>query len=204
MCPPRGGKADVRNPRNITHAWSPSRGPHHAPVSASSAPPTPTPLPQDYAIECPSTGSLFSLKDGSIQAWYPNNPVLRTLTPSQFCRPLEVRNRETARQGEGEREAEGGRGDEAEGGRGDEAEGGRGDEAEGGRADEAEGHGETEPVAGVGVHGPDQAKETGRGGEDRGQGDRVQREGDWGGAGQGRGQMVWHGQRCGGDAEDGR
>ncbi|PNW79329.1 hypothetical protein CHLRE_09g411200v5 [Chlamydomonas reinhardtii] len=45
---------------------------------------------QDYAIECPSTGSLFSLKDGSIQAWYPNNPVLRTLTPSQFCRPLEI------------------------------------------------------------------------------------------------------------------
>ncbi|KAG2429409.1 hypothetical protein HYH02_014064 [Chlamydomonas schloesseri] len=45
---------------------------------------------QDYAIECPTTGSLFSLKDGSIVSWYPNNPVLRTLTPSQFCRPLEI------------------------------------------------------------------------------------------------------------------
>eukprot|EP00798_Chlamydomonas_sp_ICE-L_P011476 gene11476-34192_t len=36
---------------------------------------------QDYAIECPGTGSLFSLKDGSIMSWYPNNPVLRALTP---------------------------------------------------------------------------------------------------------------------------
>ncbi|KAG2431527.1 hypothetical protein HXX76_009541 [Chlamydomonas incerta] len=45
---------------------------------------------QDYAIECPSTGSLFSLKDGSVVAWYPNNPVLRTLTPATFCRPLEI------------------------------------------------------------------------------------------------------------------
>lgn len=45
---------------------------------------------QDYAIECPSTGSLFSLKDGSILAWYPNNPVLRALTPSNTCRNLEI------------------------------------------------------------------------------------------------------------------
>lgn len=36
---------------------------------------------QDYCIECPSTGSLFSLKDGSVVSWYPNNPVLRMLTP---------------------------------------------------------------------------------------------------------------------------
>ena len=36
---------------------------------------------QDYAIECPTTGSTFSLKDGSITSWYPTNPVLRSLTP---------------------------------------------------------------------------------------------------------------------------
>ena len=24
---------------------------------------------QDYCIECPATGTLFSLKDGSIQSW---------------------------------------------------------------------------------------------------------------------------------------
>lgn len=45
---------------------------------------------QDYCIECPSTGTLFSLKDGSIQAWYPNNPVLRMLTPSSTCRNMEI------------------------------------------------------------------------------------------------------------------
>lgn len=45
---------------------------------------------QDYCIECPSTGSLFSLKDGSITSWYPNNPVLRALTPADLCRPLDV------------------------------------------------------------------------------------------------------------------
>lgn len=45
---------------------------------------------QDFAIECPSTGTLFSLKDGSIQSWYPNNPVLRMLTPQDTCRKLEI------------------------------------------------------------------------------------------------------------------
>lgn len=45
---------------------------------------------QDYCIECPSTGSLFSLKDGSIVSWYPNNAVLRALTPESTCRPLEI------------------------------------------------------------------------------------------------------------------
>lgn len=45
---------------------------------------------QDYAIECPSTGSLFSLKDGSILSWYPKNPVLRALTPANLCRPMAV------------------------------------------------------------------------------------------------------------------
>ncbi|KAI8471338.1 MAG: rieske [2Fe-2S] protein [Monoraphidium minutum] len=45
---------------------------------------------QDFCIECPSTGSLFSLKDGSIVSWYPSNPVLRALTPSNTCRLLEI------------------------------------------------------------------------------------------------------------------
>jgi nitrite reductase/ring-hydroxylating ferredoxin subunit len=45
---------------------------------------------QDYAIECPSTGTLFSLKDGSIVQWYPNNPVLRMLTPAPTCRRMEI------------------------------------------------------------------------------------------------------------------
>mmetsp|Transcript_15848 Transcript_15848/g.45361 ORF Transcript_15848/g.45361 Transcript_15848/m.45361 type:complete len:250 (+) Transcript_15848:91-840(+) len=45
---------------------------------------------QDFGIECPSTGTLFSLKDGSIQSWYPNNPVLRMLTPQDTCRKLEI------------------------------------------------------------------------------------------------------------------
>lgn len=45
---------------------------------------------QDYCIECPATCSLFSLKDGSIVAWYPNNPVLRVLTPQDTCRPMDV------------------------------------------------------------------------------------------------------------------
>ncbi|GFH27635.1 rieske [2Fe-2S] protein [Haematococcus lacustris] len=45
---------------------------------------------QDYSIECPSTGSQFSIKDGSVQTWYPNNPVLRALTPKDLCRPLQI------------------------------------------------------------------------------------------------------------------
>jgi nitrite reductase/ring-hydroxylating ferredoxin subunit len=36
---------------------------------------------QEYGIICPSTGSVFSLKDGSILDWYPTNPVLRSITP---------------------------------------------------------------------------------------------------------------------------
>lgn len=36
---------------------------------------------QDFGIECPTTGSVFSLRDGSIMEWYPSNPVLRALTP---------------------------------------------------------------------------------------------------------------------------
>jgi nitrite reductase/ring-hydroxylating ferredoxin subunit len=45
---------------------------------------------QDFAIECPATGSTFSLKDGAIKEWYPNNPVLRALTPSNTCRNMDV------------------------------------------------------------------------------------------------------------------
>ncbi|KAF5827672.1 rieske [2Fe-2S] protein [Dunaliella salina] len=45
---------------------------------------------QDYCIECPSTGSLFSLNDGSIKAWYPNNTVLRALTPQSTCPNMEI------------------------------------------------------------------------------------------------------------------
>ncbi|KAL4536675.1 hypothetical protein Ndes2437B_g06080 [Nannochloris sp. 'desiccata'] len=45
---------------------------------------------QDFAIECPGTGTLFSLKDGSIISWYPNNFVLRMLTPQDTCRNLEI------------------------------------------------------------------------------------------------------------------
>lgn len=45
---------------------------------------------QDYGIECPATGSVFSLKTGEILDWYPNNPVLRILTPASTCRGMEV------------------------------------------------------------------------------------------------------------------
>ncbi len=45
---------------------------------------------QDYGIECPSTGSVFSLQDGSILSWYPTNPVLRAITPQDTCRKLEI------------------------------------------------------------------------------------------------------------------
>jgi nitrite reductase/ring-hydroxylating ferredoxin subunit len=45
---------------------------------------------QDYGIECPGTKSVFSLKNGEILEWYPNNPVLRLLTPQDTCRPLDI------------------------------------------------------------------------------------------------------------------
>jgi nitrite reductase/ring-hydroxylating ferredoxin subunit len=45
---------------------------------------------QDYGIECPATASVFSLKTGEILEWYPNNPVLRAVTPRGTCRPMEV------------------------------------------------------------------------------------------------------------------
>ena len=45
---------------------------------------------QDFCIECPATSSLFSLKTGEIVTWYPNNPVLRALTPQDTCRNLQI------------------------------------------------------------------------------------------------------------------
>jgi hypothetical protein len=77
-------------------AWA---APHTPPTPPHPTPPHPTPPPrptphaaaQDFAIECPSTGSLFSLKDGAVLDWYPNNKVLRALTPRDQCKPLEVR-----------------------------------------------------------------------------------------------------------------
>ena len=45
---------------------------------------------QDFGIQCPSTGTTFNLKTGEIMDWYPNNPVLRAITPQDTCRPMEV------------------------------------------------------------------------------------------------------------------
>ncbi|XP_059631004.1 uncharacterized protein LOC132273915 [Cornus florida] len=39
-------------------------------------------LTQDGCIVCPSTDSTFDLRTGAIKDWYPNNPVLRILTPA--------------------------------------------------------------------------------------------------------------------------
>lgn len=47
-------------------------------------------LTQDGCIVCPSTQSTFDLKTGEIKDWYPDNPVLRRLTPIETCRPMEV------------------------------------------------------------------------------------------------------------------
>lgn len=74
----------------VPMACAPSRVPANTPPTPSPWPPALHYSPQDYAIECPSTGSLFSLKDGSIVSWYPNNPVLRALTPTNTCRRLEI------------------------------------------------------------------------------------------------------------------
>lgn len=43
---------------------------------------------QDYGIICPTTGSIFSLKDGSILEWYPTNPVLRAISPTTGSLPV--------------------------------------------------------------------------------------------------------------------
>ena len=47
-------------------------------------------LTQDACIECPTTKSKFDLKTGAIKEWYPDNPFLRSLTPQDTCRPMEV------------------------------------------------------------------------------------------------------------------
>lgn len=39
-------------------------------------------LTQDGCIVCPTTDSTFDLRTGEVKEWYPNNPVLRLLTPS--------------------------------------------------------------------------------------------------------------------------
>lgn len=43
---------------------------------------------QDYGIICPTTASVFSLKDGSVLEWYPDNPVLRAITPQTGNLPI--------------------------------------------------------------------------------------------------------------------
>lgn len=47
-------------------------------------------LTQDGCIICPTTQSTFELRTGEIKDWYPDNPVLRKLTPIETCRPMEV------------------------------------------------------------------------------------------------------------------
>ena len=43
---------------------------------------------QDFGILCPSTDTEFSLRNGEVSNWLPNNSVMRFLTPP--CPPLEV------------------------------------------------------------------------------------------------------------------
>ena len=47
-------------------------------------------LTQDGCIVCPGTQSTFDLRTGEITSWYPDNAVLRRLTPIETCRPMEV------------------------------------------------------------------------------------------------------------------
>ncbi|CAI0396770.1 unnamed protein product [Linum tenue] len=50
-------------------------------------------LTQDGCIVCPTTESTFDLRTGEIKEWYPNNPVLRVLTPalrSLYVYPLKT------------------------------------------------------------------------------------------------------------------
>ncbi|KAL9244191.1 hypothetical protein vseg_017993 [Gypsophila vaccaria] len=50
-------------------------------------------LTQDGCIVCPTTESTFDLRTGEIKEWYPNNPVLRVLTPalrSLFVYPVKT------------------------------------------------------------------------------------------------------------------
>lgn len=45
---------------------------------------------QDYGIECPTTGSIFSLRDGTITDYYPGNPILRGVTPKPSNLPVRI------------------------------------------------------------------------------------------------------------------
>lgn len=48
---------------------------------------------QDGCIICPTTDSTFDLRTGEIKEWYPNNPVLRALTPALrklFVYPVKI------------------------------------------------------------------------------------------------------------------
>merc|ERR1711879_247094 len=72
-----------RNEIYAIEARSPSEGAFSEGFSQSK-------FTQNFGIECPGTGSVFSLKNGEILEWYPNNPVLRALTPKETCRPMEV------------------------------------------------------------------------------------------------------------------
>ncbi|GAB4844196.1 hypothetical protein Ancab_037562 [Ancistrocladus abbreviatus] len=50
-------------------------------------------LTKDGCIVCPTTDSTFDLRTGEIKEWYPNNPVLRALTPalrSLFVYPVKT------------------------------------------------------------------------------------------------------------------
>ena len=47
-------------------------------------------LTQEYGIECPTTGSVFSLKTGEVLYWYPSNPILAALTPRDTVRNLRI------------------------------------------------------------------------------------------------------------------
>ncbi|KAF3648462.1 hypothetical protein BC332_10916 [Capsicum chinense] len=52
-------------------------------------------LTQDGCIVCPTTDSTFYLQNGAIKEWYPNNPVLRVLTPALrnlFVYPVKTDN----------------------------------------------------------------------------------------------------------------
>lgn len=72
---------------------SPGRTHHlcHVRLSQHTSPSPPSKSThQDGCIECPGTKSTFDLKTGEIKLWYPDNPVLRALTPIETCRPLET------------------------------------------------------------------------------------------------------------------
>lgn len=58
------------------------------PLLSTALPPA---RPQDGCIICPSTKSTFDIKTGEIREWYPDNPVLRAITPRDTCRPMEAR-----------------------------------------------------------------------------------------------------------------